>query len=197
MKIGYAKRLEMTSAIFSFFSYLHLSIQATAISADNYCKGDGSRKFLFLFLYRLMAYVPPDNRGDFGLRKEVKLLVVDDHADHFAQIQAAAEEYHSEFNIECKLVSSAQEALQITNDWHPSVVLVDLHVVATTLELLTQLAESGPSVVATSERRIADLSEKLARYGAVGYVTRADSTEDIESVLSYLASLAAPETIAH
>jgi DNA-binding NarL/FixJ family response regulator len=144
-----------------------------------------------------MAYVPPDTNGDFGLRKEVKLLVVDDHSDHFTEIKAAAAEYHAEFSIECKLVSTAEEALQITNDWHPSVVLVDLHVIATTLQLLSQIAESGPSVVATSERRIADLSDKLARYGAVGYVTRADSTEDIESVLNYLASLAAPETVTH
>lgn len=144
-----------------------------------------------------MSYVPPTGKGDFGLRKEVKLLVVDDHSDHFAQLQAAAEEYHSEFSIECKLVATPQEALQMTNDWHPSVVLVDLHVVATTLDLLTQIAEIGPSVVATSETRIVDMPEKVARYGAVGYVTRADSTEDVESVLNYIASLAAPSMVAH
>ncbi|MFN4897072.1 MAG: response regulator [Pseudomonadota bacterium] len=144
-----------------------------------------------------MAYVPPENKGDFGLRKEVKVLIVDDHSEHFAQLQAAAEEYHSEFAIECKLVTSAEEALKLTNDWHPSVVLVDLHAVASTLDLLTQIAEIGPSVVATSESRIADLGEKLARYGAVGYVTKADSAEDVESVLNYIASLAAPALTTH
>jgi CheY-like chemotaxis protein len=144
-----------------------------------------------------MAFIPPDNKGDFGLRREVKLLVVDDHSEHFAQLQSAAEEYNSEFSIECKLASSPQEALQMTSDWQPSVVLVDLHVVATTLDILTQLAEIGTSVVATSESRIAEMPEKVARYGAVGYVTKADSTEDVESVLSYLASLAAPAPVAH
>lgn len=144
-----------------------------------------------------MAYLPSDNRGDFGLRKEVKLLVVDDHSEHFSQLKAAAEEYNSDFTIECKLVSTPQEAIEISNSWQPSVVLVDLHVVATTLNLITQIAEIGPSVVATSERRITDMPEKVARYGAVGYVTKADSTEDVESVLSYIASLAAPTVISH
>jgi DNA-binding NarL/FixJ family response regulator len=144
-----------------------------------------------------MAYVPPDSRGDFGLRKEVKLLVVDDHSEHFAQLRAAAEEYNAEFSIECRLVSNVEEALHIANAWHPSVVLIDLHVVATALDLLAQIAEIGPSVVATSESRIADMSEKLARYGAVGYVTKADSSEDVESVLSYIASLSAPTPTTH
>lgn len=138
-----------------------------------------------------MAHVPSDSRGDFGLRKEVKLLVVDDHGEHFAQLQAAAEEYNADFSIECKLVSNVEEALQITNTWQPSVVLIDLHVVATALDLLTQIAEIGPSVVATSESRIAQMPEKVARYGAVGYFTKSDSTEDVESVLNYIASLAA------
>lgn len=144
-----------------------------------------------------MAYVPPDNRGDFGLRKEVKLLVVDDHSEHFAQLQAAADEYNSEFSVELKLVSNVEDALQITNTWQPSVVLIDLHVVATALDLLTQIAEIGPSVVATSERRIAEMPEKVARYGAVGYFTKADSNEDVESVLNYIASLAAPAPTTH
>jgi DNA-binding NarL/FixJ family response regulator len=144
-----------------------------------------------------MSYVPPDSRGDFGLRKEVKLLVVDDHSEHFSQLQAAAEEYNAEFQIECKLVSNVEDALQMTGTWHPSVVLIDLHVVATALDLLTQIAEIGPSVVATSESRIAEMPEKVARYGAVGYFTKADSTEDVESVLNYIASLAAPAPTTH
>jgi ActR/RegA family two-component response regulator len=144
-----------------------------------------------------MAYVPPDSKGEFDLRKEVKLLVVDDHGEHFAQLQAAAEVFNVDFSIECKLVSSVEDALQMTNTWHPSVVLIDLHVVATALELLTQISEIGPSVVATSESRIADMPEKVARYGAVGYFTKADSSEDVESVLSYIASLAAPAPVTH
>lgn len=144
-----------------------------------------------------MNNVPPENIGDFCLRKEVKLLVVDDHPEHFAQLKAAAEDYNADFAIECKLVSSSDEALQITSEWHPSVVLIDLHVIASTLDLLTKISEIGPSVVATSETMISDMPDRLARYGAVGYVTKADSAEDVESVLSYIASLAAPVPVKH
>lgn len=144
-----------------------------------------------------MVQIPPDSSGDFVLRKEVRLLVVDDHAEHFMELQAAAEEYHSEFSIECKFVSSGDEALQVAGEWRPSVALIDVHAIATTLELLSQLAESGASVIATSEVRISDMPEKVARYGAIGYVTKADSTEDIDSVLNYLARLSAPMPVAH
>jgi CheY-like chemotaxis protein len=163
--------------------------------ADKDYKGRESR--LNLRISREMAYVPPDTKIAFGLRKEVKLLVVDDQSEHFAQLQAAAEVYNTDFHIECKLVSSTDEALKLTNEWQPSVVLVDLHVIASTLGLLTQIAEIGPAVIASSEIRISDMPEKVARYGAVGYVTKADSAEDVESVLSYIASLSGPLPVAH
>ncbi len=164
--------------------------------ADKDYKGRESR-IIRLRIFLEMAYVPPDTTTAFGLRKEVKLLVVDDQREHFAQLKAAAEVYNTDFLIEFKLASSSDEALKLANEWQPSVVLVDLHVIASTLGLLTQIAEIGPAVIASSESRISDMPEKVARYGAVGYVTKDDSAEDVESVLSYIASLSGPLPVAH
>jgi DNA-binding NarL/FixJ family response regulator len=144
-----------------------------------------------------MGYVPPNDNGEFEPRKEVKLLVVDDQAEHFAHLQEAAEIYHVDYAIECRMASSRDEALEMAANWHPTVVLIDLHVVSDALNLLSQIAEIGPAVVATSESRIPDIPEKVAQYGAVGYVTKSDTAEDIESVLHYIASVAAPMPTSH
>jgi DNA-binding NarL/FixJ family response regulator len=137
-----------------------------------------------------MAFIPVDDLGDFGLRKQVKLLVVDDHGEHFAQLQEVAEMYHAEFAFECRLVSNSSEALAVTAEWHPSVVLIDLHLIASALEVLGKIAEQGPIVVATSETRIPDLPEKVSQYGAAGYLIKSESLEDVEALLSYVASIA-------
>jgi DNA-binding NarL/FixJ family response regulator len=137
-----------------------------------------------------MVYIPGDDFGDFEPRKQIKLLVVDDHTDHFSHVQEAAEMYHAEFAVECRLVSSSTEALQVASEWQPSVVMVDLHIVADALDLLGKIAEQGAAVVATSETRIPELSERLSQYGASGYLVKSESHDDIEALLSYIASIA-------
>ena len=144
-----------------------------------------------------MTYMPPNSSGEFEPRKEVKLLVVDDQAEHFMHLQEAAEIYQLDYSIECRLASNKAEALELAASWHPTVVLIDLHVVADALNLLSQIAEIGPAVVATSENRIPEIPDKVAEYGAVGYLTKKDSVEDVESVLHYIASVAGPIPTAH
>ncbi len=144
-----------------------------------------------------MAFIPVDGIGDFSLRKQVRLLVVDDHSEHFQQVQEVAEMYHAEFDFECRLVSDSQEALKVTSEWRPSVVLVDLHLIAEGLDLLGKIAERGAVVVATSETKIPELPDKLFHYGAAGYLTKSESLEDVEALLSYVASIAPGTPVEH
>jgi CheY-like chemotaxis protein len=137
-----------------------------------------------------MAFIPIDDVGDFSLRKQVKLLVVDDHSEHFTQVQEVAAMYHADFDFECRLVSDSSQALEMAAEWRPSVVLVDLHLIADTLDVLGKIAQQGPVVVATSETRIPELPEKLSQYGAAGYLTKSEALEDVEALLSYVASIA-------
>jgi len=129
-----------------------------------------------------------------ALRKEVRLLVVDDHVEHFEQIQEFAEMYHPEFRFECKLATSAFEAVDISSSWGASVVLLDLHVISSALELMEQLSAQGAAVVATSDVRIPEFAETAGEHGAVGYLSKSSNPDDIEALLSYVASVAAPNT---
>ena len=144
-----------------------------------------------------MVFIPSDNFADFGLRKRVRLLVVDDHVEHFAQVEEVAQMYNSEFEFECRLVSDSQEALATASEWRPSVVLVDIHIIADALDVLGKIAQQGSVVVATSENRIAELPEKLSEYGAAGYLAKSEAVEDVEALLEYLGTIAPPTPVQH
>lgn len=125
-----------------------------------------------------------------GLRREVRLLVVDDHGEHFEQLQEMAGLYHPEYQVECKLASSAGEAADLAASWGASVVLLDLHVISEALELLKQLSMQGTAVVATSDTRLPELVDTASDYGAVGYLSKSENPEDIEVLLNYVAGVA-------
>lgn len=136
-----------------------------------------------------MTSIPTHRVLTTALRKEVRLLVVDDHEEHFDQLREIAEMYHPEYHVECRLVSSAIEAVDIAASWRASVVLLDLHVISSALELLKQLATQGTAVVATSDTRLPDLAETASEYGAVGYLSKSDNPDDIEHMLAFVAGV--------
>jgi len=124
------------------------------------------------------------------IRKFVKLLVVDDQSDQFEQIQDLADMYSSEYRVECKLASSDEEARGLLSSWRPSVILLDIHLTGSKgFDLLSYLSDQGAPVVATSEIRIADMYDTAEQYGAVGYMPKGDSQEEVESLMDYLAEV--------
>jgi DNA-binding NarL/FixJ family response regulator len=144
-----------------------------------------------------MPFVPGDPNSNFSARREIRLLVVDDQQEHFEQLREMADMYNPDFSVECRLVSDPEEVLEVTANWHPSVVLLDLHIIASAFSLIKQIAEIGPSVVATSSNRVPDIGEKVAQYGGVGYLTKSENPDDMESLLHYIASISAPAATEH
>ena len=144
-----------------------------------------------------MRLMPSGEMFGSGLRKEVRLLVVDDHSDHFEHLQAHAEMYSSQFAIECKLVADAAEARPVVESWIPSVVLVDTHLISDSLAFMKELAEMGAAVVAVSEKRIPELVETCQQHGAVGYFTKSDNPDDVEALIGFIASVASKVAVSH
>jgi len=144
-----------------------------------------------------MRMIPGGEMTGAGARKEVKLLVVDDQSEHFDQIRAFADMCSSQFLIECKLVQDKQEANEVMDSWHPSVVLVDVHLISDALALIQEISHKGASVVAVSEARIPQLAETAQTYGAVGCLTKSDNPDDIEHLVGYIASIASSSILSH
>ena len=144
-----------------------------------------------------MRLMPSGEMFGSALRKEVRLLVVDDHSDHIEHLQAHAEMYSSQFAIECKLVADAAEARPVVESWMPSVVLVDTHLISDSLAFMKELAEMGAAVVAVSEKRIPELVETCQQHGAVGYFTKSDNPDDVEALIGFIASVASKVAVSH
>ena len=145
----------------------------------------------------MMRMIPGGEMVGGGARKEVKLLVVDDQSDHFEQIRAFSDMYSSQFVIECKLAQDQGEAHEIMESWHPSVVLVDIHLISDALTLIQEMSHKGASVVAVSEARIPQMAETAQSYGAVGCLTKSDNPDDVEHLVGYIASIAASSVVSH
>jgi DNA-binding NarL/FixJ family response regulator len=145
-----------------------------------------------------MSFVPvPTGASSSGLRREVRLLVVDDTPDHFELLAEVAEMYNPDYRVECRLVSTACETFEAVGEWQPSVVLVDLHSVADALAVVKQLAEQGRSVVATSAHRSPELSSVADQYGAVGYLSKSENPDDVEALVEFVATVSSPPDINH
>lgn len=132
----------------------------------------------------------------FVLRKDVRLLVIDDHPEYFELLSECSEMYNPEYRVECKLVSKLEEAMDVAASWDPSVVLVDLHVAEEALDYLKRIAEAGPPVVATTVTRMPECQATAQQCGAVGYVVKSEDQEDLEQLLEYVASVARDNTAA-
>ena len=132
-----------------------------------------------------------------GPRKEVKLLVVDDLSDYFDHMKSIADMYSSQFSIECKLVQDGDEASKEMESWAPSVVLVDVHLISSALDLIRNLTEKGAAVIAMSEARIPQLADTAQTYGAVGCFTKSDNPDDLEKLVGYIASVSTATTVSH
>lgn len=153
--------------------------------------------FTSVTVQAFMTAIPDGEMMGEGLRREVKLLVVDDHSDHFEQIQAFAEMYSSQCVIECKRAQDKVEAQRVMDTWEPSVILVDVHLVSDALGFIQEMSLKGAPVVALSEGHIPHLPEIARTYGAVGCLTKSDNPDDVEQLLGYVASIAACAVVSH
>jgi CheY-like chemotaxis protein len=136
-----------------------------------------------------MTFIPNFPPPPSALRKEVRVLVVDDAAEHFELLVEVAEMYNPAVKLECRHIDQADQTLTVVDEWQPSVVLLDLHSCADAVALLEQLALVGPPVVATSTHRSRELSSVADAHGAVGYLSKSDNIEDLEALVVLLATV--------
>ncbi len=144
-----------------------------------------------------MRMIPNGEMVGGGPRKEVKLLVLDDLSDYFDHMRTVADMYSATFAIECKLAQDEAEAHQQMESWAPSVVLVDIHTISKTLELIQALTSKGATVVVMSEGRIPKLAETAESYGAVGCFMKSENPDEIEKLVAFIASVASDSVVSH
>lgn len=131
-------------------------------------------------------------------RKLVRVLVIDDSSEYVEQLKVHAEMYHPAYKIECNFAENDQEARAAVTEWHPSVVLLDLHApLASAIDVLQNISSQGTPVVATSELQSAEFSDTAMASGATAYIPKSHNPDDLDRLLETLASYSKVPDTAH
>ncbi len=121
------------------------------------------------------------------IRKNVRLLVLDENSQYSESIRECAEMTHHSFDLEVKCVEDEGEARELIKSWDPSVIILDAYLPKSNSFSMLEgyLAELVPVIMASST-----LSREIQRSamakGAVGYVEKSENFDELESLLTLL-----------
>lgn len=127
-------------------------------------------------------------------KKQLKVLIIDEHREYFERIRDCAEMCRHQFVIDCQFTASPDQARTIISSWNPGLVLVDAHVPSlNSIEFVRQCSDQKLPVIVTSELPSNDISESARKNGASGYVPKSEDVEEIEALLQQLLSIVTEE----
>lgn len=125
-----------------------------------------------------------------SVRKEVRVLVVEDQAEQFDSLNEYADMYHSSYNVICKRADSSFTAKELMRTWHPSVVLLDAHVTDDDGgDQIGYFSDAGVAVVVMSRVRSAKIEESAINKGAAAYISKSENPDDVEALLELLGAV--------
>ncbi len=131
-------------------------------------------------------------------RKEIRLLVVDEHKPYCKMLEAASEEWHPEFSFSCEFADSAEEALAKIKEFGPSVVMIDAF--TEDMDCFEFMKNCNPDVVplvVTSEFPAEGMRESVLSKGALECLTKTEDPDELEGMLELIAQLAEECEIRH
>jgi DNA-binding NarL/FixJ family response regulator len=135
-------------------------------------------------------HVPPTAR-DAG--RPIRIVIADDHT-LFAEALALAFKSDPRFDV-VGLAENGEEALELAASRHPEVVLMDLHMPVMDGIEATQrlrLASPGARVVVVTASTSPEDSERARAAGAVAYIRKWSSADELREAVEEAAADAAP-----
>jgi DNA-binding response OmpR family regulator len=137
---------------------------------------------------RSKPFIPPEGEFSDDLfsvdKKRLRLLVVDDNASFCLLVQEHAEILDFQCSIDCRVVTSGTDAVKVVNSWHPSCVLLNVHIHdGNAFELLKRWRDGLTTVVAMSDQRSQEIEDSVKEHGADAYYARTDNPEELLQLL--------------
>ena len=131
-------------------------------------------------------------------QKIVRLLVVDDQQTYYNLLRDYVDMCSHEYQIECAYAANGQQAINLCNSWHPSIVLLDAHLPDVNgFGLLEKMIEGVASIVITSSSHSHAIEEAAKNRGANGYLPKTDNFDDLEYVLNYIVTVSCDHIESH
>jgi DNA-binding NtrC family response regulator len=124
------------------------------------------------------------------IRKEVRLLIVDDHEQHQHMFQDAVDSWHPDYRLECTFAKTAAEALEKIAKWAPTIVMVDAYFEdMNCFDLIGKCNPKACPIVVTSDHLVAGIRESAISRGAADYFSLPNDPDEFDMVMESVVSL--------
>lgn len=131
-------------------------------------------------------------------KKQVRLLVVNDQLNYCELVQEHVDLNSHIYDIECRCVESADEALRMITAWAPSVVLLDAFVDdMNSFEFLRRCDNARMPVVVTSMHGSVEIERSALEHGAAAYVPGSEDPDTMDYLLERIVHVAAERGETH
>lgn len=125
------------------------------------------------------------------MRKQVRLLVVDDHVEFCDLVKEIVDLSTHVFEITCEFATDKASARNLMKSFEPSVVLLDAHLEGgNSLQCLEDWKHLPAQVVVTSVSNSPAIEKAARTGGASGYCPKSNKIEDVERLVHELAEMA-------
>ena len=130
--------------------------------------------------------------------KELKLLIVDDHLDYFELVKDQLSHSSCAVPVVCRYASSSAEALSLIENWHPSIVVLDVHSTPQdNIDLMKKCQAGLLPVITISENGAAEIDTWVRQHGASGHFIKSEDPEQIEELLTQAEALSHLSNLLH
>jgi len=135
---------------------------------------------------------------DLKKKQQVRLLVIDESENYLSAIRECIEMCPPDYELAIEFADSEGKTREIMKRWDPSVVLLDAHLPAVNaLNMLEKyLAELVP-VIVTSDTRCSEIGNSARVRGAVGYITKSENPDEIETLLERIRTVSIDLGVQH
>jgi CheY-like chemotaxis protein len=125
-----------------------------------------------------------------NIRKQVRLLVVDENEHYYDLIRESAEIWNEDYRIECEKVDSAEEAIQAICNWCPTIIMVDSHLDdMNCMDFLDRVSDGSAPLVVSSEHVCNQTRESVFAHGASDYISKTADPDEVDHLLGRIAML--------
>lgn len=132
------------------------------------------------------------------MKKQIKLLVVDDHTSYGELIARSADLWNEHYEFECEFVDSATAALEKIATSAPTIVLADAHIPdMNSMHFIDECSALAVPLVVTSDHLLASLEESVLSRGAKAYLPKTDDPDELEHIFEQIALIAEDIELEH
>lgn len=132
------------------------------------------------------------------MRKEVRILIVNEQEEYFKLISSHAEDYLHGCDVSCTHAGSGKEARSILSHWLPTIIVLDAYLDdVNSVEIIKEIQGDHLPVIVTSEHFSSEIDKSVKENGACAYLVAGDSQNSLETLFGKIVELSSDPSYTH